>query len=358
MSNSLPPHGGQLRRIAATFNIPACDLLDFSANINPEGPPPSVLASLRASLGDPATLTCYPDLESIELRQAIARYTGVTPQHIAVANGFVPLLEAALRTLPIRRCLFPVPCFGEYRPALVRSAIEAYPGQLNSGFAYNLDKLLAQPHDAVLLANPQNPSAVLHHRGFMLTLVERAAQEGLHVLLDEAFIDYAPDHSLVTFTDRFPNLIVFRSVTKFHGIPGLRAAYAIANPTIALAIGAHIAPWPIATLASNAVIAALDDKDHAARTLTLNQTRRTQLLRDLEQLGLTTYDSAANFILFRLPEPIDATVFWRHMIERHRIVLRDCSSYEGLPARHLRTAVRTEKENQHLIAALKEELSR
>jgi threonine-phosphate decarboxylase len=360
MSNSIPPHGGQLRHIAATFNIPAGDLLDFSANINPEGPPPSVLSTLRASLDDPTTLTTYPDLDQFELRQAIARYTGVTPQHIAVANGFVPLLEAALHTLPIRRCLLPLPCFSEYRPAVARGGIEAIPCTLNAevDFAYDLDAMFAEPHDSVLIANPQNPSGVLHDREFMLTLVERAAQKSIHVLLDEAFIDYAPNHSLVTFTDRFPNLIVFRSVTKFHGIPGLRAAYAIANPALASAITASIAPWPITTLASLAVIAALDHHAFATRALALNQVRRAQLQDDLEQLGLTTYPSAANYILFRLPRHLDATTFWRQMIVHHHIVLRGCSNYETLPAGHLRSAVRTEKENRQLIAALKEELSR
>jgi threonine-phosphate decarboxylase len=360
MTNSIPSHGGQLRHIAETFNLRASDLLDFSANINPEGPPPSALAAIRAGLEDLITLTSYPELEHTDLRQAIARYTGVTPQHIIVANGFVPLLEAVLPTLPLRRCLLPVPCFGEYHPALIRAGIEPVPCTLNAdtGFVYDLDALLAQSHDAILLANPQNPSGVLHDREFMLTLVERAAQKGIYVLLDEAFIDYAPNHSLVTFTDRFPNLIVFRSVTKFHGMPGMRAAYAIANPTLASAITAGIAPWPITTLASLAVIAALDDHPFAAHTLALNQTRRIQLQRDLEQLGLTTYPSTTNYILFRLPPHLDATAFWQHMIARHHIVLRDCSNYEELPAGHLRTAVRTEKENHQLIAALKEELSR
>ena len=359
MSDSTPPHGGQLRRIAEIFNIPASELLDFSANINPEGPPPSVVSTLRASLDDPAMLSSYPDLENIELRQAISRYTGVSSEHIIVANGFVPLLEAALRTLPIRRCLLSIPCFSEYQPALMRSAIEAVPYELDAkaDFAYNLEAMLAQPIDAILLANPQNPSGVLHDREFMFSLVERAAQKGIHVLLDEAFIDYAPDHSLVTLTDRFSNLIVFRSVTKFHGIPGLRAAYAIANPTLASAVAAHIAPWPITTLASKAVIAALDDHAFAAHTLTLNQTRRNLLRHEIEQLGLTTYPSAANYILFRLPGHFAATSFWPHMIAHHQIVLRDCSNYESLPAGHLRTAVRTAPDNHRLINGIRQSLA-
>src|ERR1700730_8071301 len=93
-----PAHGGQLRQIAARYGIPVEQLLDFSANINPAGPPSSVLAAIRNALENPSTLTKYPDLDLIESKQAIAKYTGVEPENIAIANGFVPLLEAALRS--------------------------------------------------------------------------------------------------------------------------------------------------------------------------------------------------------------------------------------------------------------------
>jgi threonine-phosphate decarboxylase len=99
MIQETPFHGGQLRQIAERFGIPMSGLLDFSANINPDGPPPVVLSSLRASLDDPAVLNTYPDLDQFELKRAIGRFAGVSPQMITVANGFVPLLESALRLL-------------------------------------------------------------------------------------------------------------------------------------------------------------------------------------------------------------------------------------------------------------------
>ena len=140
---SAPSHGGQLPRIAARFNIPIERLIDFSANINPEGPPASVLAALHRALEDPATLTNYPDLDIQALKQSITDHlnqdavilsaaknlgssseaagslrapsirsltpngwevssppaTSITPQNLSIANGFVPLLEATIRTL-------------------------------------------------------------------------------------------------------------------------------------------------------------------------------------------------------------------------------------------------------------------
>src|SRR6201996_1568108 len=118
MSVVLPLHGGQLSQIARHFRLQASDLLDFSANINPEGPPTGVSAALRESLDDLTVLTTYPQAEELALRQALATYAGVTPENIIVGNGFVPILDAALRAMPVRQCLIPVPAFTEYRRRL------------------------------------------------------------------------------------------------------------------------------------------------------------------------------------------------------------------------------------------------
>src|SRR5882762_8281863 len=155
LNMTAPLHGGQLLRLAQQFDLPASELLDFSANINPEGPPASVIVALRASLNEPGVLTNYPDLEETQLKLSIASYAGVPSGNITAANGFVPLLEAALRTLSIRRCLLPVPAFGEYRSALERANIEVATYQLPQeiDFRYEPDNLLAAiragHHDAI-----------------------------------------------------------------------------------------------------------------------------------------------------------------------------------------------------------------
>jgi threonine-phosphate decarboxylase len=355
---SYPLHGGQLQQIAERFGIPVSQLLDFSANINPEGPPSSVLSTLRASLDDPSALTEYPDLQLTELRQAIAGYARAATPNITAANGFVPLLEAVLRALPIRRCLLPVPAFVEYRKTLGRAGVEIAPYALSpaSNFKYDPAAMAAGGEDAILLANPQNPSGICHDAALLRDLISKAAEKRRYVLLDEAFIDYVPEHSLTAETDEFSNLIVFRSVTKFYGMPGLRVAYAVANPALSLSIGDHVPPWPVATLASRAVSAALADRAYADRARAHNLEHRISMQKELERLGLLAYPSSANFILFRLPAGIGPDIFWQHMIVEHGIVLRACANYEGLPTGHFRTAVRTREQNNRLCAALAQTL--
>jgi threonine-phosphate decarboxylase len=354
-----PLHGGQLHQIATRFGIPVSHLLDFSANINPDGPPPAVISSIRESLDTLSTLTNYPDLQEVKLKKSIARYAGVPVENIVVSNGFVALLEATLRALPIRRCLVPVTAFVEYRKTLERNEVETSTYRLSSDscFSYDPVAMLAGQHDAILLANPQNPSGICHDAASIRDLIGAASARNIYVLLDEAFIDYIPEHSLTAATNEFSNLIVFRSVTKFFGIPGLRVAYTVATPKLSSMIGENVSPWAITTLASIAVNAALGDLPYAIDSRSRNTERRIALQRQIESLGLVAYPSAANFILFQLPPTVDPNAFWQHMIRRHGIVLRACANYAGLSEGHFRTAIRTPMENDKLVTAIAESLS-
>ncbi len=354
MTEIRPLHGGQLREIANHFGIPISELLDFSANVNPDGPPPSVPIALHQAINEPLMLTNYPDLGEMELRQSLARYCGVQPENVAVASGFVPLLEAVLLILRARTCLVPVPAFVEYRRVLQRSRIELIPHILTPDFDFNCDAadLFRDSCGAILLANPQNPSGLLCPRDTMLRIVERAADRNIYVLLDEAFIDYCPEASLAGKIDRFANLIVFRSVTKFFGIAGLRVAYATANAELCNRLQEAIAPWSVTSLASLAAEIAVQDETYAKHTIMVNKERRSHLHAAISKLGIHVYPSAANFLLLRLPGSIGCKQFWERMIREHGIVLRNCANYEALDDRYLRVAVRTNADNERLIEGL------
>ena len=361
----LPAHGGQLRQIAARYGLSAEQLLDFSANINPMGPPPSVLMALHRALADHASLVTYPDIELTELRWLLANKTQAAPENISVANGFVPLLDAALRSLTLKRCLLPIPCFNEYRRTLENANVNVVPHLLlqTNSFRYQTDSivqaLLDHSCDAILLANPQNPSGALLEAEAMHQLVEMAAQHNITVLLDEAFIDYSPAQSLTQTSGERSNLVVFRSVTKFFAIPGLRVAYAVSNALMAESLRHFLAPWPVSALASIGVCAALRDDDvYSDESRTINHRRRAWLEAELARLNIFTYPSSANFLLLRFPAEVDVRSLWERMIVEEQIVLRSCENFEGLAPEHLRIAVRSEPDNTRLIDCLKRILTR
>jgi threonine-phosphate decarboxylase len=188
-------------------------------------------------------------------------------------------------------------------------------------------------------------------------LIDSAREHNLAVLLDEAFMDYCPDHSLHREPLKTENLIVFLSVTKFFAMPGLRVAYAISNSARIGSMNRFIAPWPVTSLACDAVSAALGDKSFAIESRQANEQQRSWLQQELSRLMIATYPSEANFLLLRMPDAVDVAQVRERMIVEERIVLRSCANFEGLPSGHIRIAVRSKIENQQLIHALERVLA-
>jgi threonine-phosphate decarboxylase len=300
----------------------------------------------------------------VELKQTIAKFIGGRQENIAIANGFVPLLESALRSRKIKRCLVPIPSFTAYRSALENAGVSMASHRLlpDQGFEYEDNAIqkaiVTDSCDAILLANPQNPSGALCSSRRMKRLIEMTAQHGVTVLLDEAFIDYRPNESLTHSAVERLNLIVFRSVTKFFAIPGLRVAYAAGNSCHIEAMNRFIAPWPVTSIASDAVCAALNDEAYAENSRLANERRRRWLEQELARLEIATYPSSANFLLLRFSAELDAGQVWERMVVEEKIVLRSCENFEGLAEGHLRIAVRSDSENEKLIRGLERVLSR
>jgi len=353
-----PAHGGQTRQIAQRFGIPASKLLDFSANLHPGGPPPQVFEALRHTLSNPDILRDYPDLDLPDLRSSLAPYAGVGPSNILIANGMAPLLDAVLRALRIRKCLLPVPAFAEYRKTLALCGVTVDPFVLSPerDFALEprtiLDTLVSQQCDALLLANPQNPSGVLLPAQELLELVNAAQECGVRVLLDEAFIEYAQQESLTAHAQSIPNLTVFRSVTKFFALAGMRIAYAVAPEDVCKRVNSFIPSWPVSSMAAIAVCSVLQDTKYRQHAVLENESERHRLHAELVSVGLKVYPGRANYLLFRIPLGLKSAVVWEELIARHGIVVRNCDNFHGLDDRFLRVAVRTPEDNARLVAAL------
>jgi threonine-phosphate decarboxylase len=363
---SPPVHGGDLRAIGRRYGIDPDTLLDFSVNINPAGPPPALLRALEAGARDVAALARYPESDARSLRLALAAQLDIEPDAIVVANGAAALLGTSLAALAARRCVGPTPAFSEYRHA-VRSAGARWFGVAldpAADFALDAARLCAAVRtsaaDACIIANPHNPSGSLTPPQTLLALAADIAPRETAVVVDEAFIDYAPASSITRSAPKSANIIVVRSLTKFYGVPGLRAGYAVTNPDLGRTLRAQLPSWPVTSLAIDAFTAALGDRAYARKTLTDNAAARALLVRELATLGLHVAPSAANFLLVALPPGAPpATELTRRLIVQERIVVRDCSSYEGLSSgSYIRVGVRRPPENERLTQALARTLGR
>jgi threonine-phosphate decarboxylase len=356
----LPAHGGQLRELAAEFGVPESSLLDFSASIHPHPPSELVVDSLCDALRARTILTAYPDMHYAVLKEAIAAYVQIDVQAIAIGSGVMPLLSAALSTLRPRRCLVAVPAFAEYRNILHTCGVEycTFASTQDTGFLLDGAEMAASLKTSgaqvLLLANPQSPSGRLMPAEELLRLHEAASALGATIIVDEAFIDYAPEDSLSQWAAKTPGLIVLRSLTKFFAMPGLRVAYAVSCPEIRAAMESHIPVWPVGSIAAEAARMVLQDRPSILQTRAANATERNWLEEQLQALGLSVFRSAANYLLIKIDANRNGREFWRRLILQQHIVLRSCANFEGLDEHYFRIAVRTRLQNELLVQALKE----
>ncbi|MFZ5826344.1 MAG: threonine-phosphate decarboxylase CobD [Bacillota bacterium] len=339
-----PLHGGDLHAAAARWGLPAERFVDFSANINPLGPPAGALAAAAAAL---AGVAHYPEPFARTLRAALARRHQLPEAAIIVTGGASEALYLLLREAAGRRVALPVPGFAEYG----RAARAAGATVLPVPFDQTDPPAGLRAGDWWVLCNPHNPTGHLLRPGRILAL---AGETPATLLVDEAFIDLTEageEGSVIPQVLHRRNLVVLRSLTKFYALPGLRVGYAAAPSHLAARLDGARDPWSVSAVAQAAALAALADSDYAARTRAWIAAERPFLARAVAALpGWSLCEPpSANFLLARAPVPA-------HRLQERLgplgILIRDCRSFEGLTPHHVRLAVRTRAENLRLLAAL------
>lgn len=355
-SPNRPTHGGNRNWAAQYAQCEPEAILDFSASINPLGPPQSVLTALTDSLH---SLRAYPDPNYAQLRSALSNFHGLPMDWIVPGNGAAELLTWIGRELAQLDTVHLItPTFADYQRALAAfdAKIIHWPMALPS-CSLPVKTATMSPqlkHCGLLLNNPHNPTGTLTRREEILPYLE---EFGL-VVVDEAFMDFLPpdqQQSLLDVVLDFPNLIVLRSLTKFYSLPGLRLGYAVGHPDYLQRWQKWRDPWPVNTLAEVAAIAALNDRPFQQKTWDWLPPSRDALTAGLQNLpGLSPLPSAANFLLVRTDIP--STQLQQDLLKSHQILIRDCLSFPELGENYFRVAVRLPEENEQLLAALTQAL--
>jgi len=343
-------HGGDWAGFQAKYGtLP----LDFSASTTPLPMPAGMREAVVRSL-DRADR--YPDPLCRELTAALGERHGLPPAHILCGAGAADLLFRLALVRRPRRALIAEPAFAGYEESLTAAGCQAerYFLREENGYALTADILtrIKPGLDVLFLCSPNNPTGRTVDRGLLLEIVERCAGNGTLLVLDECFNDFldCPDkHTLTGEVEACPNLLILRSFTKWYPMAGLRLGYALCSDGPLLDKMRRTGqPWPVSGVAQTAGLEALEEKAYSAQLSDLIREQRPALAAGLAALGCETVPGEANFLLFRCPDlELD------QKLEKRGILIRNCSRFPGLGAGWYRTAVRTGRENEALLRAIR-----
>ncbi|MCS4540870.1 MAG: histidinol-phosphate transaminase [Euryarchaeota archaeon] len=348
-------HGGEMQELLEKgFNYDK--ILDFSANTNPLGPSPKVINAIRKFAN---LIHFYPDSKSTELRKAISNHLDIDPASIIIGNGSSEIIWLITKAFLNHNdnTIIPIPTFGEYEVAV--KALGGNPIFVHTNencFSIDTDKIIQNFDCAKLLflCNPNDPTGKLISQKNLLELIKTSYQKNLIAVIDEAYIDFCPRaFSSINLINKYPNIIVLRSLTKAYGLAGLRVGYAVANKEIIKFLNKVKLPWNVNFLAQIAAIEALKDKAHLKKTLKVIQEGKNFLISALTQFDFKVYPSDANFFLIDVINNGFTPKLQKHLLKKG-ILIRDCSSFRGLNKNFIRISVRTKEENMKLMEALKE----
>lgn len=294
----------------------------------------------------------YPDPQQRKLKEIIARRRGVAANQLLLGNGSDEVLDLIFRAFCIPnqdKIIVMPPTYGMYRVLANINCIFLDEVPLNDDFQLVTKDILNQistQTKAIFLCSPNNPSGNSFRREDILTLLQSFT--GL-VVIDEAYIDFSTQKSLVSDLSSYPNLIITQTLSKAYGLAGIRLGICIASEEIIDILNKIKPPYNINSLTQERAISALEDCDTTQGQITQLIAERKGLFAQLEKISFVekVYPSDANFLLVRVD---DANKRYAQLIEND-IVVRNRSKQVGCE-NCLRFSVGTPQENQILIETL------
>ncbi|SMP41083.1 L-threonine O-3-phosphate decarboxylase /adenosylcobyric acid synthase (glutamine-hydrolysing) [Desulfonatronum zhilinae] len=361
-------HGGNIWQLARNLGCKPLEIMDFSASINPFGPPSWLGETIRNAVSD---LRHYPDPDCSELLEAASGHYGISANELVADNGTAEILH---RLPPLLkgggagagpdagpgRAVIPGPAYADYAATCAAHGLEVehLPLEPRDDFALDWDRLHdrlregSRSPNLIFLGQPNNPTGRTFSPDRLRTLA--AEHPECWFIVDEAFADFVPGLDRLLHR-RPPNVIVLLSLTKFYALPGLRIGLAAMESALASRYRKRSPDWSVNTLAQAVGTRCLQDaafqrdgRERAAR-------ERDRFVAALAGLtGPMVYPSEANFLLCRGIGPkFDAGWLAGKLLEQ-RIAIRVCANFPGLDRSYFRLAVRQPEENDRLLTALTE----
>ncbi|MEN8122500.1 MAG: histidinol-phosphate transaminase [Bacteroidota bacterium] len=296
----------------------------------------------------------YPDPLQKKLKQKIADIKNVSAEQIFLGNGSDEVIDLILRAFckpGIDNVILMPPTYGMYKVAADTNDVSAIEVPLNQDFEIELEVVLDKVNEhtkLIFICSPNNPSGNQIKKEHIITLLENF--HGI-VIVDEAYIDYSDEKSLIELLGTYPNLVVIQTFSKARGMASLRVGIAFTDEKIINILNKIKPPYNINGLSQDKILEALERKTHFNDMVELVKDQRYKLKVELEKLSFTekVYPSQANFVLAKFT---DAKKVYDYLAE-NGIVVRNRSNIPGC-SNSLRITIGKPKENTVLVNTLRQ----
>ena len=328
------------------------DVIKLNTNENPYGPSPKALAAIRDEVSD--SLRRYPDPNASALKSTLAKLHAMSPDQVFVGNGSDEVLAHVFYGLlkhddPV---LFPDIAYSFYPVYCGLYDIAYTTVPLDDEFGIHLDDY-DRPNGGIIFSNPNAPTGRGLKIGAIETLLARNSKSV--VVIDEAYVAFGGESS-VRLIERFENLLIVQTLSKSHGLAGLRVGYAFGHPSLIEALERvknSFNSYPLDRLAIAGAVAALEDTDYFDKTRLQVVATRERLVGELADLGFKVLPSQANFLFVTHPRREAANI--AQALRGRSIFVRHFA--QERISDHLRITIGKDDEIDALLDALKEILA-
>jgi len=336
--------------------VPAVAALN--TNENPYSPSPALQKAIADAVAKVAAdLNRYPDRDATTLREKLAQYineqsgTKFSIENIWAANGSNEIIQSIFLAFAQGPVLGFTPSYSMHPLIAKTTGSQWIDGKRNADFSLNTSDAVAEiiksKPTLTFITTPNNPTGGAVTIDAIQELADAAKQVGGLLVVDEAYAEFSQEVSAVTLITDNPHVIVIRTMSKAFAFAGARLGYLVSDVAVKDAMMIVRLPYHLSALTQAAAQVAIDHRAELLSGVSTLISARAQVVKALHDMGLTTIQSSANFVLFTGFKQ-DSPQLWSALLERG-VLIRDV----GLSG-YLRVTIGNEAENQLFISALKE----
>jgi histidinol-phosphate aminotransferase len=336
--------------------VPAVAALN--TNENPYSPSPALQKAIADAVAKVAAdLNRYPDRDATTLREKLAQYineqsgTKFSTENIWAANGSNEIIQSIFLAFAQGPVLGFTPSYSMHPLIAKTTGSQWIDGKRNADFSLNTSDAVAEiiksKPTLTFITTPNNPTGGAVTIDAIQELADAAKQVGGLLVVDEAYAEFSQEASAVTLITNNPHVIVIRTMSKAFAFAGARLGYLVSDVAVKDAMMIVRLPYHLSALTQAAAQVAIDHRAKLLSGVSTLISARAQVVKALHDMGLTTIQSSANFVLFTGFKQ-DSPQLWSALLEKG-VLIRDV----GLSG-YLRVTIGNEAENQLFISALKE----